>query len=218
MAFTKKSLVVILTVAFLVGIFTALIGLNWLPDTIEAMKAIITADAAVIGFTGVVTIFILTSIQNEYRRIEDSINRENDAYHNEQLRFNSENRSPSNDYLSNKSLQFMVGSDKQHNARLSVLYGKLSKIAVVSNETMKVVTCVVALLTFSILCSIIGMNTGILKNLGSTCGLFSMEIAFFFLLLAFWNYYQLSANLQDVNPVNQITLDISGVVQQSKHQ
>lgn len=35
------------------------------------MKAIVTADAALIGFTGIIAVFFFTSLQNEQRRIED---------------------------------------------------------------------------------------------------------------------------------------------------
>jgi hypothetical protein len=72
LAFSARKIALVAVASFLIGIFASRLALALPENATEAMKSIITADAALIGFIGVITVFLFNSLQNEDRRIDDA--------------------------------------------------------------------------------------------------------------------------------------------------
>jgi hypothetical protein len=70
---SKKLNAAMVIVGFLTASFTSYLFWRLNENIIEAMKSVVDADAALIGFLAVATVFLLTQTSAEHRRVLDKI-------------------------------------------------------------------------------------------------------------------------------------------------
>ncbi len=167
--FSLKKIGLMFLATFLIGVFSSILG-HYLPENAtEAMKSVITADAALVGFIGVITVFLFNSLQNESRRIEDIESR---------LREKTENFMSG---IQNDHTKVLV---KKNSDELDLLSTKQELIDQFSNNILKFVVGSVILLIISILWALLGMSLiGNLRFIGIICSVAFMGFAIFLLLL-----------------------------------
>lgn len=172
MELPKKRKISSIFFGVIIGLFAISMG-YFLPESpIEPMKAIITADAALIGFTGIIAVFFFTSLQNEQRRIDDIELREI-----EKIRVRG---------YSNVTVPFKENNDEQILAKFEIKKEYLSDI---TNTILKMVILIVVFLSISMFSALFGMSfNGFISYAGTTISLCFIGIALYTLIITFIFY------------------------------
>ena len=89
---THVALFAIVAIGVAMGFFSQHFFQALAGNTIEAMKAVVEADAALIGFLAIITIFTMTSTQDERRRIPEKISCEDEVHRRNIERYESSER------------------------------------------------------------------------------------------------------------------------------
>jgi hypothetical protein len=178
-----KKIGLVAVASFLIGLCASGLAYALPENATEAMKSVITADAALVGFIGVITVFLFNSLQNEDRRIDDIEHRARDsADHYRRIIQSDDNKA-----LAKKNLD-----------SLNLLGLQRKLINQFFNRILIFVSTNVIFLIISILLALFGMSLiPEYRFYGITLSIATMAIGIFVLLLLLDDYHDIFGLLRE---------------------